>query len=195
MNCHSLANQCAMQTPNSNTTPLPLFFLQIAPVFATRSGSEAQRKDSHCSLVTFVLLLSGSPYFRGFEAEMQFGQQHSPALRAKYTPESCWACRSPNSHLQHHDMWNTRSSIAHFLEAVCLRTWVKLLFLPQRAELAFLPSRVWYSCEVPNHFWRDIGDLVPGPYSQITIITISRRTRVLPSWLQPSAPHELALQW
>lgn len=88
-------------------------------------------------------------------------------------------CSSPNSHLHHLVMWNARSSIAHFLEAVCLRTWVKLLFLPQRTEWAFLPSRVLYSCEVPNHFWREFGDLVPGPYSQITIITISRRTRVL----------------
>ena len=188
------------QTPNSNTVLLPSFFPQIVPAFATGSGSQNQRKDSSCTVVTFVLLLSGLLFLQILKHKhILDGSKTKPAGSCfdsqTHSRELQSPCRSPDSRLHHHIMWNRRFLIARFLEAVCVRTWVKLLFLPQRAELAFLPSRGWCGCEVPNHFWRDIRDLVPGPYSQMTIITVSIRKRVLPSWLQPSAPHELALQW
>lgn len=91
--------------------------------------------------------------------------------------------RLPNSRLHHPILWNRKLLIIHFLEAICMRIWVKLLFLSQRAELAFLTSRGQSGCEVPNHLWRDFGDLEPGPCSEMTIITVSIRKRVLPYWL------------
>lgn len=87
------------QTPNSNTISLPLFFPQIVPTFATGSGSETQRKDSYRTVVTFVLLLSGSPFWRFWSTNAFWPAAkpslQAPALTAKYTPESCRALVGP----------------------------------------------------------------------------------------------------
>lgn len=87
------------QTPNSNTISLPLFFLQIVPTFATGSGSETHRKDSYCTVVTFVLLLSEPPLWRFWSTNAFWTAAkpslQAPAVTAKHTPENCRALVGP----------------------------------------------------------------------------------------------------